>query len=106
LHSTYQYTLNKPVTADEIAFTYQGQFNGSAAIWHVTLRPCYPTQNKQDASPKKQTLEVTADKFHPGHFHASLQIAQQSLSQGDIIKTIILLNQYKNLQLGIHHWGA
>ncbi len=105
MHSTTEYKLDKPVTADEICFTYKGQFNNTAAVWHVTLRLCNPTQNKLVTPPKKQTLKVSADECRPGHFYALLEFSQHNLSKGDIVKTIILLNQYKNLRLGIHQWG-
>lgn len=105
MQSSFQYTLDRPVTANEIYFTYKGKFNDLSAIWHVTLKTCYPAQKMRNPPTKRQLLEVIEDKTRAGHYHARLQLNQPKLAQADIIKTIILLNQYKNLRLGIHQWG-
>lgn len=105
MKSTYHYTIDVPVTTDEIRFTYEGQFNSLSAIWHVTLYSGYPAQKVLDIPSTGQTITITADDTRCQHFHAELILGKPSLTEADITKTIILLNQYKNLRLGVHQWG-
>jgi len=102
------YTLEKPLTDTEAFFTFKGNFQDSRVTWHVKLQSIHvlyvTPDNKTPCN--TQTIEIEEDPSRSHHFHAVIKLNLSKLTTADIIKTMIMLKQYKNLSIGSHHWGT
>ena len=105
--SEFDYTLEKAFTENEAKFYFQGKFQGKLVTWHVILQSLdtVPTSPDICNTEQSQLIKISPDPNRANHYHALIRLNLVKLASSDIMKTIIMLRQYKNLSVGIHQWG-
>lgn len=105
--SEIDYTLEKAFTENEAQFYFQGKFQGKLVTWHVILQSSVTIPPSPDIhnTGQSQLIKISPDPNRANHYHALIRLNLLKLSSADIMKTIIMLQQYKNLSVGIHQWG-
>lgn len=106
--SELDYTLEKTFTENEARFYFQGKFQGKLVTWHVILQSSdtIPPSPEMYNTEQSQLIKISPDTNRVNHYHALIRLNLVKLVSADIIKTIIMLRQYKNLSIGIHQWGS
>ena len=101
--STNEYILKKSLTENHAYFLFNGTFQQQPVSWHVHLSTCQ-SQVFDNRDNNRQFIEISPmANINQYHAHVCLNITR--LGTADITKTIIMLNQYKNLSLGKHEYG-
>ena len=101
--STNEYILKKIPTENHAYFLFNGTFQQHPVTWHVHLSTCR-SQVFDNHNNNRQFIEISSmDNSDQYQAHVCLNISR--VRTADITKTIIMLNQYKNLSLGKHEYG-
>lgn len=106
--SEFDYTLEKAFTETQAVFSFNGNFQGSLVTWHVTLHSIDPSQQSPDSKNPQpsQLIKISPDPKRSDHFHAVIRLNLVKLTTADILKTMVMLRQYKNLSIGVHTWST
>ncbi len=82
---------------------FPGIFNNKDVIWDTqihTLKSLAPTTSKQGL---KQFIDITNQDDEILFISIALNV--NKISTPEILKTIIMINNYKNLRVGRHEYG-
>jgi hypothetical protein len=106
--NNHEYTLTGSLKPTVASFQFQGVFENNTITWDATLTTCghYYSQMAGEASDRTQFIEIHADPDHSDRFriHVCLDIPQ--IDHGAILKTMIMIRQYKGLARGKHSFRA
>jgi hypothetical protein len=101
-----EYFFEKAPTDHEAFFSFKGHFQHASVTWHVHLLTCYsriPRSATQQAV-IRQFIDIEKGR-QAGHYHAQICLNIPRVSHAAIIKTMIMIQQYKNLATGRHEYG-
>ncbi len=91
------YLLLEPVRPERARFRFTGRFAGREVIWNAELTPMEPGEHKQSievGEPSGKEIPV------------KIRLALRQITRPDILKTILMIRNYKNLRTGRHEWSA
>jgi len=100
------YTI-KSTSNDETRLLFQGPFNGQTVKWQTHLMTCkyYKLLNNITNEKKiKQFINISPTS-KVNHFEIMICLNIDQITKADILKTIIMIRQYKNLAIGTHEFG-
>jgi hypothetical protein len=101
-----EYFFEKAPTDNEAFFSFKGHFQQVSVTWHVHLLTCQ-SRNHQSATQQdvfRQFIDIEKSR-QAGHYHAQICLNIPKISNAAIMKTIIMIRQYKNLATGRHEYG-
>ena len=82
-------------------FRFIGPFQGREVIWNARLSALPPSA--EASPPPRQFIEVTPrDALH---YDLEVGLAVCRIDRATILKTIMMIRQYKRLRLGLHTFG-
>ena len=99
-----EYTLIHQDNPGSVQLEFTGTFNQSAVIWHthfITLRSYL--ENNPKLKEQKQFIEISESSH--GKMNLTVALNVPEITQQSISKMIIMIRQYRKLQLGIHEYG-
>jgi predicted oxidoreductase len=98
-----QYTLLAEPDAGEARFTFSGKFQNQDVIWDATLLTLTRHRAGQPA-PYSAFLEIGEQTAHGRAIRVVLDIP--AVDEPAILRTIVMVRQYKRLRPGRHEFGA
>jgi hypothetical protein len=102
-----RYNLIAPPDAGQARFTFTGKYQNQEIVWDCTLRTLahYHTGQPQSTQPAMRTafLEIGDATVHGRALCVALDIA--CIDEPAILRTIIMIRNYKRLQPGRHEFG-
>jgi hypothetical protein len=83
-------------------FRFIGPFGGHSVIWNARLSVLPPSP--EGAAPPRQFIEVTPrDSLN---YDLNIGLAVSRIDTAAILKTIVMIRQYKRLRPGRHEFGG
>jgi hypothetical protein len=102
-----QYRLLAPPQPEQARFHFSGVFQNHNIVWDATLLTLayFHAQQPQSAQPVARTafLEIGGDTAHGRAIRVALDIPR--IDEPAILRTIIMVRQYKRLHPGRHEFG-
>jgi len=102
-----QFNLLAPTGPGQARFTFTGRFLNQEIVWDTTLLTLaqYLAEQPQSTQPvvRSAFLEVSDDTLHGRAIRVVLDIPR--IDEPAIVRTIIMIRQYKRLQPGRHEFG-
>jgi len=98
---THDYILEKDLEDHQAFFTFTGKFKNNPVIWHVHL---VNQQINPENTTDQQYLKIFPSSNNE-HMNAEIYLKILKIRPADILKSIIMLSQYKNLNIGTHYYG-
>ena len=103
-----RFTLLQPVLPEQARFAFAGPFAGEETIWDATLLTLDAWHQLQppatDPVQRHAFIEVGAATAQGRGVRIVLDIP--AIDEAVILRTIIMLRQYKRLRIGQHEFGA
>ncbi|MGF1545737.1 MAG: hypothetical protein ACFCUG_00255 [Thiotrichales bacterium] len=97
------YLLLAPLRAGRAEFAFFGHFAGNEVIWLATLEIVVDTANARATS----FIEIApAQPTSPGVRNLSIGLRVASIDHATLLKSIIMIKNYKRLREGRHAFGA
>jgi hypothetical protein len=102
-----RYRLSGPLTPDRVRFSFHGKFSGQDIVWNMTLVTL--TRVHQEQAPASQSathrpyIEIGAATTHGRAIEVALDVPV--IDAAVILRTIIMIRQYKRLRVGRHEFG-
>ena len=102
---TDDYTINS-TSDDETKLLFEGPFNGQTVTWQTHLITCkfYKQLNNIANKKIKQFIDI-APAIKDNHYEIMICLNINRITKAEILKTIIMIRQYKNLAIGRHEFG-
>jgi len=103
--SNTEFIIEERVNDNEVRFLFEGLFCQQKVTWHAQLYTCNNYRKKFENNQKsRQFIEITPSDIK-NHFDIAICLNLQRITRSEIIKTIIMIKQYKNLAIGKHEFG-
>ena len=80
-------------------FRFQGKFRGEAVTWDVQIEAIDYVRGEESI----QSMRIEKDDSK-GLVYAWLNLAVPRVNESEILKSIIMISNYKNLRTGVHKW--
>ncbi len=105
--SELEYFLEQDSTEQEAVFSFKGHFQHAPVTWHVHLMTCQSevAQTPPHQQSNQQFIDIEKDR-QEGHYQAKICLNIAKVNDAAILKTMIMLRQYKNLSEGRHEYSA
>lgn len=100
------YQLLAPLTATQARFSFAGRFQNQEIVWDATLLTLtqYHAEQPAAASVERSAFMEIGDTKEQGRsIRVALDIMQ--VDEPAILRTIIMIRQYKRLHAGRHEFG-
>ena len=101
------YQLLAPLTATKARFSFTGKFQNQELVWDATLLTLTQYHAGQPAPaapvPRSPFMEIGDATEQGRSIRLALDIAQ--IDEPAILRTIIMIRQYKRLHAGRHEFG-
>jgi len=101
-----KYKLEKMTGDNEARFLFDGPFEHKIVTWHAHLVTCKHF-NHLSQSPDTETprfIDITPSA-ETGHYNIKICLDINHITKAEILKTIIMVRQYKKLAPGKHKFG-
>jgi len=95
------YTLENELQDNQVTFSFNGYFRKKPVIWHIHL-------SNQNLNPENSTSRQYITIYpgeNTGHMNAEIYLKIKKIKTSDIVKTIIMISQYRQLKVGTHYYG-
>lgn len=96
------FTLLEPLNPDRAHFTFTGSFQGVTILWNATLRPA-----DRAAAPAAGTASsIDIGEMTAAGRTLTVTLDIPAVDEPAILRTIIMIRQYKRLHPGRHEFGG
>jgi len=104
--SNNEYIIEHLISNNEVKFLFEGQLNHQTVTWHTHLYTCKNHIIKSEIinNPIRQFIDISPHKKN-NHYYLKICLKLEQITRADILKTIIMIRQYKNLTIGKHEFG-
>ena len=101
-----EYIIENAGDANEVKFSFAGQFKQQTVTWHAHLLTCKhkKLQNQIINEPIRQFIDIKPISKE-NHYQITVCLNISHITKAEIMKSIIMIRQYKNLALGKHEFG-
>lgn len=82
---------------------FRGQFNGQDVVWDCHIHPLDQPGTANNASSSRQFIDIAQQKNYISR-RIDIGLNVITINNAVILKTIIMVRQYKNLAVGRHEW--
>lgn len=97
--TNYLEIVNKETLSDKFKqFYFKGLFKQQPVLWQVNLF----ARNKNQADPLLQSYQLSL--IETNIYQIDIFLAIDEIKRRDILMSMIMINQYKKLDLGEHKW--
>lgn len=96
-----RFTLLEPLAPSRARFTFTGAFESEEVTWDATLLAL--PGRVSPADPRPDYIEVGETSDHGRRLEVALSVAE--IDEATILRTIIMIRQYRRLRRGRHHFG-
>lgn len=96
--SCVEYIAYSAVGETEVSVAFVGQFESRPVVWFARIC-CLPDDNGES---KRQFIEVEVSD--PARPNISIGLPLTIINESDILKTIMMVRQYKQLRRGRHEF--
>jgi hypothetical protein len=101
-----QFTLIEPALPSRTRFSFAGPFEGQETVWDatlLTLEAHHATEPPTDRMQRRSFIEIGPATAAGRVVRIVLDVA--AIDEGVILRTIIMMRQYKRLHAGRHEFG-
>ena len=98
------FLLRSELPAEKVELQFEGVLNSAAVVWHACVRTVedYSLQKMVSDDPEQFIKIEIIDGRHELEVALNIKIIDQAVLE----RTIIMIRQYKRLQVGCHEYGA
>jgi len=102
-----RYSLFGPLAPDRARFSFHGKFAGQDIVWDMTLLTLTRVHQEQPPASQSVThrpyIQIGEETTHGRAIEVALDIPV--IDEAAILRTIIMIRQYKRLRVGRHEFG-
>ncbi len=101
-----EYFLEKKPTDNDAYFSFTGHLQQTSVIWHVHLTTCrsYMRTSVTQHDVCRQFIDIGKGE-QDGHYQAQICLNIPRIDNAAILKTMVMMRQYKKLAPGRHEYG-
>lgn len=99
MDSCIEYLAYSPVSEAEVRVAFADTFEARPVVWYAIIRGLPANTNNQ-----QQYIEVQVDD--PLHPTVTVGLPLSVINEPAILKTILMIRQYKNLRRGRHEFSG
>lgn len=100
-HQGISYTLLESLLPGRARFTFTGPFQGKIILWNATLRAF----DSASASAAKTVSSIDVGEMTAAGRALTITLDIPAVDEAAILRTIIMIRQYKRLRPGHHAFG-
>ncbi|MCI0505976.1 MAG: hypothetical protein L0Z73_07665 [Gammaproteobacteria bacterium] len=99
--SCVEYIAHSVAGEKEVSLEFAGRFECRPVVWFATIR-CLPDNN----SGVRQQQYIDVQGNESAHLRVEVGLPLKVINESDILKTIMMIRQYRNLRRGRHEFSG